>query len=391
MLQGRAIPHHQKHRFKSRFAAGDWYLSRIIGHLDLDYFYAQVEEVENPSFRHLPVLVCVYSGRTEDSGVVSTANYVAREYGVRSAMSIALAKKKLEGIQAIFIPMKHEKYEVISEHVMEILRPHVDALEQTGIDEAFFDLAHTLQQSDFESAVRVASEIKHDILTAEKLTCSIGIGQNKVVAKIASDMKKPDGLTLVKPQDTVGWLAPMAVDKLPGVGSKTAKRLEELGVRTIGDLSRLELESLERSFGHKFGIYLHNASGGIDEEPITEKQGSPQISRIITLKTNSRDPDEIFSQLLPAIDDTSKKILERKVSYRSISTIGIFKDLSIKTRSKTIESPTNDPDTLKKSARELLEELMLTSNMEMRRVGIRVAGLGSTAEQSSLTDYVGVR
>jgi DNA polymerase IV (archaeal DinB-like DNA polymerase) len=365
-------------------------LSRVIGHLDLDYFYAQVEEVENPSFRHLPVLVCVYSGRTEDSGVVSTANYVAREHGVRSAMPIALARKKLEGIKSVFIPMKHDKYEAISEHVMEILRPRVDVLEQTGIDEAFFDLTHILR-SDFEGAVRVASEIKHDILAAESLTCSIGIGQNKVVAKIASDLKKPDGLTLIKPQDTVEWLAPMAADKLPGVGSKTAKRLGELGVRTIGDLSRLELESLERSFGHKFGTYLHNTSSGINEELVTEKQRSPQISRIITLKTNSRDPDEIFSQLLPAIDDTSKKILERKVSYRSISTIGIFKDLSIKTRSKTIESPTNDPDTLKKSARELLEQLMLTSNMEIRRVGIRVAGLGSIAEQSSLTDYVGAR
>src|SRR2546422_9040221 len=145
-------------------------LNRIVGHLDLDYFFAQVEEVENPSLKNLPVVVCVYSGRTQDSGVVSTANYVARGYGVKSAIPILLAKKKLEGTAAAFIPLNHEKYELVSERVMEILRSHVDVVEQTGIDEAYFDITRG-SQSDYRKASNLGSEIKRDILTAETLTC----------------------------------------------------------------------------------------------------------------------------------------------------------------------------------------------------------------------------
>ncbi len=362
-------------------------MNRIVGHLDLDYFFAQVEEVENPSLKNLPVVICVYSGRTDDSGVVSTANYIARGYGVRSAIPIVLAKKKLEATGATFIPLKREKYETVSERVMEILRSRVDVVEQTGIDEAYFDVT-TGSQSDYESATNLATEIKRDILVAEKLTCSIGIGQNKVIAKMASDFRKPDGLTMIRPDETTDFLTSMSVDKLPGVGSKTARRLGELGVTTIGELSRMELDSLEESFGHKIGIYLHNASRGTDEEPVLERSESSQISRIITLKTNSRNTNEILSQLLPAIEDISKRILERKVSYRSLSIIGIYTDLSIRTKSKTFEIPTNDSETLKRQSRELLEELAGSSTMKIRRAGVRLAELKSIAEQRSLSDYI---
>ncbi len=363
---------------------------RIIGHLDLDYFYAQVEEVENPALKSLPVLVCVYSGRTEESGVVSTANYVARRYGVKSGMPIALAKRRLARTDAVFIPMRREEYELVSQHVMQILEPYVDVVQQTGIDEAFFDVTRA-SQSDYGNAMKLASEIKRHILSVEHLTCSIGIGENKVIAKMASDFKKPDGMTLVKPEDAMGFLTPMSVEKLPGVGGKTMKRLEESGVRTIGDLSRVELGILERSFGHKFGIYLYNASKGVDEEPVVESTKSSQMSRIITLKANSRNADEIFSELRQAIEDVARRILERKISYRSISILGVFMDLSIKTKSKTLESPTNDSETLKKHSRVLLEQLIEGSNIEMRRVGIRVSELGSVAEQSSLSDYVALQ
>ena len=363
-------------------------MNRIVGHLDLDYFFAQVEEIENPSLKNLPVVVCVYSGRTEDSGVVSTANYVARRYVVRSAIPIVLAKKKLEGTGAAFIPLKREKYELVSERVMEILRSHVDVVEQTGIDEAYFDITRC-SQSDYGNASNFGLVIKRHILTAEKLTCSIGLGQNKVIAKIASDFRKPDGLTTIKPDETTDFLAPMSVEKLPGVGSKTAKRLSELGVTTIGEFSRLDLDALEESFGHKFGIYLHNASKGVDEEPVLERAESSQISRIITLKVNSSNASEIFSQLLPAIVDTSTRMLERRVSYRSLSVIGIYTDLSIKTKSKTFELPANDSETLKRHTRELLEELIGSSKMEIRRAGVRIAELSSTAEQRSLSDYAG--
>ncbi len=149
-------------------------LSRIVGHLDLDYFFAQVEEVENPSLKARPVLVCVFSGRTEESGVISTANYRAREHGVKSGMPIALAKRRLQGVEATFIRMDHAKYEAYSARVMEILRSEVDKLEQTGIDEAFFDITKRTG-GDYTAASSLAKEIKARILSEEKLTCSIGI------------------------------------------------------------------------------------------------------------------------------------------------------------------------------------------------------------------------
>ncbi len=363
-------------------------MNRVVGHLDLDYFYAQVEEVENPRLERVPTLVCVYSGRTEDSGVVSTANYIARGYGVRSGLPIALAKKKLAGTQAVFIPIKYKKYEVISSRVLEILRSHVDAMEQTGIDEAFFDITRS-SQSDYRKATEIASEIKRDVHTTELLTCSIGLSQNKVLAKMASDFKKPDGLTVIMPQEREHFLAPLSVEKLPGVGSKTTNILNNLGIHSIGDLSRTGLVTLEKTFGRRFAIYLYNASRGIDEEQVTKRGDSKQISRMITLRADTKNMNEIFVQLLPAIEDTSNKLSTEKLSYRTVSVIGIFTDLSTKTRTKTLERPTGDLDTLKRQSRELLGELIISSEMGLRRAGIRVAELGSIADQGSLFEYFG--
>ena len=147
-------------------------MSRIVGHLDLDYFYAQVEEVEEPSLKDAPVLVCVFSGRTEESGVVSTSNYKAREYGVKSGMPIALAKRRLNGVEGSFIRMDHEKYELYSDRVMEILRGQVDVLEQTGIDEAFFDITKKTG-GNYDAAASLALELKHKIFLLKVEICAV--------------------------------------------------------------------------------------------------------------------------------------------------------------------------------------------------------------------------
>ncbi|MDA4119127.1 MAG: DNA polymerase IV, partial [Thaumarchaeota archaeon] len=215
-------------------------MERVIGHIDLDYFYAQVEEVENPSLKERPVIVCVFSGRTEDSGVVSTANYRARELGVHSGMPIVLAKKKLEGKNAAVIKMDHEKYEVVSSRIMDELAQKVDILEPTSIDEAFFDLTGSAG-GDYAKAQNTAEVIKELILTNEHLTCSVGLGRSKVVAKLGSDIAKPGGLKVVTPETTKAFLSPLPVTKLYGVGPKAAATFEELGVKTVGDLARTDL------------------------------------------------------------------------------------------------------------------------------------------------------
>jgi DNA polymerase IV (DinB-like DNA polymerase) len=353
----------------------------------LDYFYAQVEETDNPSLKGMPVVVCVYSGRSKDSGVVSTASYKARERGVRSGMPIVIAKRKLAAVEAAFLPVNHEKYEQISEKVMELIRPRVDVLEQTGIDEAFFDITKTSGEN-FDSAVTMAGRVKETVLHGAGLTCTIGLAPNKVIAKMASDFKKPDGLTLVKPEQVESFLTGLPVNKLYGVGTKTAELLHDNGIKTIGELANTKLELLEEVFDRKLATYLHLASNGVDEEPVVERGEATQISRIITLKQNSRDAEEIFEQLTPIIQDVIDKSVERKVSFKSISLIGILTDLSIRTKNKTSEVPINDLGTTRKIARSLLEELLDGFEDELRRVGIRVSGFTSLADQGSLLEYL---
>jgi len=362
-------------------------LTRVVGHLDLDYFYAQVEELENPSLKNLPVLVCVYSGRTEDSGVVSTANYRARELGVHSGIPIAFAKKRLEGHESAFIPMDREKYEGYSERVMEALGEAVDVMEQTGIDEAFFDVTKR-SGGDFETAAAMASKIKREILRRDGLTCSIGLAGNKVAAKLASDFKKPDGLTVVRPSELPGFMGPLPVGRLYGIGAKTSKALQDIGVVTIGDLAGTDVSRLTDLFGHKLAAYLHNSARGEDDEPVRQRGQATQISRIITLRRNSGDAAEILPQLVPALSGVHRSVVEGGVFFRSVSVIGILGNLSIRTRTRTLEAPTSEPATLNRVASELLASL-IAEHGELRRVGVRVGDLEASKEQSSLSEYLG--
>jgi len=360
-------------------------LSRIVGHLDLDYFYAQVEEVEAPSLKEVPVLVCVFSGRTEESGVVSTSNYKAREYGVKSGMPIALAKRRLDGVEATLIRMDHGKYEVYSDRVMEILRAEVDVLEQAGIDEAFFDITKRTR-GDYDAAAALGLGIKDRIFREEKLTCSIGIGPSKVVAKIASDFKKPNGLTVVTHDKALAFLSPLPIERIYGVGPKTAKLLEENGIMTISELASRPIERLEDLLGKKLAVYLRNASNGVDDEPVIDRRGISQLSRIITLKQDTHDLDQIVAALLPALRDVHEKLISKSLFFRNVSAIGILKDLSLHTRSKTLETPTNDYSVLEREVRELFD-VLLREPGDLRRAGVRLGELQDMMDQRSLTEF----
>jgi DNA polymerase IV (archaeal DinB-like DNA polymerase) len=363
-------------------------LNRVICHLDLDYFYAQIEEVENPSLKLLPVLVCVYSGRTAESGVVSTANYKAREHGIKSGMPIVLAKRRLAQTEAVFIPMKHEKYEAYSERIMSSLRGEVDVLEQAGIDEAFFDITKRTG-GDYGLAAASALEIKAKIFNEEKLTCSVGVGPNKVVAKIASDFKKPDGLTIVKPDEALSFLSPLPVEKIYGVGPKTARLLEEEQIKTIGGLAGAPIEKLEDLLGKKLAVYLYKAANGSEDESVVdERAGSTQLSRMITLKSDTRDLDQILAQLTPAIKDLDDRLISRNVFFRTISVMGILHDLSIRTKSRTIETPTNDYSVLEREAKDLLRLLLAEVGGGLRRAGVRASDLENMVDQSSLNEFL---
>ncbi|MDG6989443.1 MAG: DNA polymerase IV [Nitrososphaerota archaeon] len=362
-------------------------MTRVIGHIDLDYFYAQVEEVEDPSLKQRPVMVCVFSGRTEDSGVVATANYRAREFGVHSAMPIVQAKKKLEGRDPAIIRMDHEKYEVISVRIMDALENMVDTLEPTGIDEAFFELTSSTA-GDYAQARERAGAIKKAIFDGEHLTSSVGLGRSKAVAKLGSDMSKPNGLTVVLPEDTAKFLAPIPASKLYGVGPKTSASLAEMGISTVAELVTAEPAELEKRFGRKFRGYLLAAATGTDDSEVVEGLEPTQFSRIVTLKHDTRDLNEILDQLSSGIDYVHEKLVTTSKSFKTITAIGILTDLSTRTKSRSLEVSLDDPTTLRGSILSLFEELGKSTGTDFRRVGIRVSGLSTTGIQGSLNEFL---
>jgi len=361
-------------------------LSRVIGHVDLDYFYAQVEEVENPSLKGKPVIVCVFSGRTEESGVVSTANYEARKFGVHSGMPIVLAKKKLEGSDPAVVRMEHEKYEVVSTRIMEDLEGMVDVLEPTGIDEAFFDIT-TSTAGDYDRARKLAVLMKESILKNEHLTCSVGLGRSKAVAKLGSDSAKPAGLVVVVPDATESFLAPLQASQLYGVGPKTASALGQMGIKTIGDLSKADPTDLEGHFGRKFGGYLSAAAKGLDPEPVVSGLEPTQFSRIVTLKRDTRNPQEVLEQLSEGIEYVHGKAKSSAKSFRTIAAIGILTDLSTKTKSRSFETPIYDPALIRDTTLVLFDELSKTVTKDFRRVGVRISGLADAEDQTSLSQF----
>lgn len=356
-------------------------------HVDIDYFFAQCEEIANPLLKEKPVVICVYSGRSEDSGAVSTANYIARKYGVKSGMPIAFAKKILKGIDSAFLPVNRDLYEGVSNRIMDILRNNADRFEQESIDEASLDVSERVG-GDFGSAEMLAHSIKGEIKRSEQLTCSIGIGPNKVVAKIASDYRKPDGLTVIRKEEVRSFLDPLPVDKLYGVGKKIAMKLKDLGVSKIGELAGYDPEGLKRIFGEKLGLYFNRAANGIDEEPVQEREMAEQISRIVTLKQDTRNPEIIFLELDRICFDVHARLIEEGLLYRSVSILAIADNLEIRSRTRTLERPLEDLEVIVKTARELLTKFLdEKKDIILRRFGVKVSGLLRKEEHGSLTKF----
>ena len=362
--------------------------ARVIVHADLDYFYAQCEENMNPRIRGKPVVVCVYSGRTEDSGVVSTSNYEAREYGVRAGIPIVRAKKLLEKVEAVFLPMNRSMYEQVSDRIMEILKTNGDAYENVGIDEAYIDIT-TRANGDFDLAKQVATEIKQQIFAQEHITCSMGIAPNKLVAKIASDHMKPNGLTLVKPHEVVGFLATMSVSRIPGVGKKVEEKLSELHVGSISELAKTDSPLLIATFGKSLGNYLYQAGRGLDDEPVKERDQPSQFSRIGTLKKNTREVEDIRPHLFELADSVSRKLAEKGMLCKSVSVIAILSDLSIHTKSKSFETPMANENAIRQSSGELLEQILYSMpTVLLRRVGVKLSGLSKPAGQADISRFL---
>ncbi len=357
---------------------------RVVMHVDMDYFYAACEEKANPELKGKPLVVCVFSSRGGGRGAVSTANYEARKLGVRSGMSCREAKKLAPG--AVFLPANFQFYKEVSERIMTYLRAQGDALERLGVDEAFLDVTEKVWGS-YAKAEKLAAKIKRDILGAESLTCSIGVASNRILAKIASDYRKPDGLTVVPPSRVKDFLRPLKVSKLWGVGTKTEKVLREMGILTVGDLSGTDPWKLIERFGRKKGAWLYNASRGVDSSAVAERGESRQISRIATLPRNTGKKEEILPAVSKLGEEVCMNLLESGRSFRTVSLIAITQDMKLHTRSRTLDAPTKDPDVLRETVEGLLETFLSEAVLSLRRVGVRVSGLDRTKPQKTLFDF----
>jgi DNA polymerase IV (DinB-like DNA polymerase) len=365
-------------------------MQRVILHVDMDYFFAAIEERENPELRGKAVVVCMLSGRNELSGAVSACNYVARGHGIISGIPCSKAKKL--NPKAVFLPVRKEFYTSVSNRVMEILRNYVDvreegdAFEQISIDEAFLEITEKTG-GNFSRAFEISMQIKNEIKEKENLTCSVGIGPNKLIAKMTSSIKKPDGITVVSPNELESFLLPLKVSKLWGIGDVTAGKLQKMGIITIKDLAEHDVTHLISTFGKNRGIWLKKAAAGIDDSPLKERDGSEQISRISTLPKDTLDI-KLISQLLDKlVDDVTCELDSMELSFRTVTVMVINSNLRMYTKSRTLNHHVHSKEVLVEMAHEIIRELLSESHVELRRVGVRVSSLLKRKGQKSLLDY----
>jgi len=362
-------------------------MERIVFHIDFDYFYAQCEEIRSPELKTKPVAVCVYSDRGGDSGAIATANYTAREYGVKSAMPIRFAKKRLEERpDAVFLPTDFDYYSDVSERAMKIISEFADVFEYVGKDEAYLDVTRKTD-GDYTVAGHLAQQVKNKVRDEVKLSCSVGVSPNKLVSKIASDFKKPDGLTVVPPDRVELFLEPLKIRDIPGIGKKTEERFAEMKLEKIGDLKKLDVFSLNQQFGRKGGAFIYNAARGIDEEPVQPRAPNIQYSKIVTLKKDSHDIEFLTENLLVLCKEVHRIILSKKLMFKSVGIQFVQSDLSNKTKSKMLRNPTSNLEELERTAKVLLQEALSDQIIDVRRLGVKVSELSEVKGQSSIDSY----
>ena len=361
--------------------------TRIVFHIDFDYFYAQCEEVRSPELKTKPVCVCVFSDRGGDSGAIATANYTARKYGVKSGIPIAFARKRLEERKdAVFLPVDFEYYTEMSEKAMEIMKEYADIFEYVGRDEAYLDVTSRIE-GDFIKASHLAQQIKNSIRDKIKLSCSIGISQNKLISKIASNFQKPDGLTIVSPERVEIFLDQLKIRAIPGIGGKTEKIFSEMNLETIQDLMELDVFTLNNKFGRKSGTYIYNAVRGIDNEPVKEKEGRIQYSKIMTLKKDSKDPQFLLENIRELCKEVHTVIRKNNQMFKSVGIHFVQSDLSNKSKSKMLRNPTTSLEELQKNVEQLLTDALENQTITIRRMGVKVAELSEVQGQSDITNY----
>jgi len=343
---------------------------RRVLHIDMDAFFSSVEQKRRPELIGKPVVVGGEGDPTK-RGVVSTASYEARKFGVHSAMPLRTAYSLCP--DAVFLPVDYAEYSRVSGEVKAILSEFSAIVEDVGIDEAFLDISSIDRLSE-----EIANEIKKRIKEELGLTCSIGIAPNKLLAKIASDMQKPDGLTIIVEDDIQSRIWPLSVRKLWGIGPKTEAYLKEMGIQTIGDLAYLPLDRMIEEFGQSYGSYLYEASRGIDESPLVTHWEPKSISRETTFQRDVDNWQIIAKTLAELTKEVVINMKEEGYQGRTVTLKIRFSDFKTYTRAKTLNRHTDSEDEIRKAAFDCLRRIELTK--KVRLIGVRVSHLKKVGE-----------
>lgn len=354
-------------------------VNRSIIHLDLDAFYASVEQMDDPELRGRPVVV----GGTGGRGVVSAASYEARRYGIHSAMPMSRAVRQCP--QAVVLPVRMRRYAGLSREIFRIYHEYTPLVEPLSLDEAFLDV--TASTALFGFAESIAREIRRRVLSETGLTVSAGVAPNKFLAKVASDLKKPDALVVVQTGEIQAFLDPLPVSKIWGVGRVTGRKLEEIGVRTIADLRRMPEKNLARLF-HSAGGQLARLARGVDERPVIPAEPVKSVGNEETYGDDLHDLEEITIKLQALSGRVGRRLRQKEVRGRTVTVKVRTNDFRTITRSRTLETATDDTGTIYRISKELVRKTP-AGRRPVRLLGVTVSGLdpvGISRQESLFAD-----
>ncbi len=347
----------------------------VIFHVDMDAFYASIEQRDNPRYLHKPVII---GARPGHRGVVSTCSYEARKFGIHSAMPISQAYARCP--QGIYIPPRMVYYIEVSEQIMGIFRQFTPDVESLSIDEAFLDMSGTggLWGSPLNAALRLSKEIKDKV----QLSASIGIAPNKFLAKLASDMDKPNGITQVpfEQEEIMKWLAPLNISRIWGIGPRSCDHLQQMGVRIISDLQNMSLDQLHTTFG-KNGISLYYLSRGIDKRQVGDTHAIKSVSREHTFSSDTADRELINKTLLTLAQDVAGRCRKNGHKGRTLYLTWRTSDFQRRTRRVTLDNATHLARTIFNTAGRLAREA-ISPQTKIRLIGLGVSGLEFSSQQN---------
>ncbi len=352
--------------------------TRAIIHLDMDAFYPAVEVLDNPELKGKPVIV----GGSKERGVVSSASYEARKYGVHSAQPMARAVRLCA--HGIFLPVRMSRYKEVSDQVFEIFHRFTPLVEPLSIDEAFLDVTGSARL--FGGPEDIARRIKETVFRETGLTVSAGIAPSKFVAKIASDLEKPDGLTVVRPNRVREFLDPLPVGKMWGVGKVTQEELAKLNIRTFRDLSRTRVEVLERRFG-KYGEKMRRLSMGIDDREVEPEHDAKSIGHEETFSEDITDVDSARKELLALANKVARRMRQEWLQGRTVTLKVKYSDFVLITRSATLPKPTDDASEIYSNVCTLLNKTAL-GKKPVRLLGISLSQLVNSKMEGQLSLFL---